>query len=124
MSKETIVQISMDADLKEQVEELYRSMGTSFAEAVRIFAKQSIEENAMPFTIRAPKRNHVTLGYHISADYPDEEMTTLTAQVDEHDKAIFTTICDSIGITTSDAVNMFVKAVIREHKIPFEIKGD
>ena len=65
MSKETIVQISMDADLKEQVEELYRSMGTSFAEAVRIFAKQSIEENAMPFTIRAPKRNHVTLGYHI-----------------------------------------------------------
>ncbi|MBR0233266.1 MAG: type II toxin-antitoxin system RelB/DinJ family antitoxin [Synergistaceae bacterium] len=124
MSKETIVQISMDADLKEQVEELYRSMGTSFAEAVRIFAKQSIEENAMPFTIRAPKRNHVTLGYHISADYPDEEMTTLTAQVDEHDKAIFTTICDSIGITTSDAVSMFVKAVIREHKIPFEIKGD
>ncbi len=51
-------------------------------------------------------------------------MMTLTAQVDEHDKAIFTAICDSIGITTSDAVNMFVKAVIREHKIPFEIKGD
>ena len=51
-------------------------------------------------------------------------MMTLTARVDEHDKAIFTAICASIGITTSAAVNMFVKAVVREHKIPFEVKRD
>ena len=72
MSKEAVIQVRIDADLKEQVEELYRSMGTSFAEAVRIFAKQSIEENAMPFVIRASQRP-VTLGlgggrYHIPAD--------------------------------------------------------
>lgn len=49
MSMDATVQIRMDKELKRQVEELYRSMGTSFAEAVRIFAQQSIREGGMPF---------------------------------------------------------------------------
>lgn len=56
MAKEATLQVRMDADLKEQVEDLYKNLGTSFAEAVRIFAKQSIHENAMPFTIRIPEQ--------------------------------------------------------------------
>ena len=70
--KEAVMQVRMDADLKEQVETLYRNMGTSFAEAVRIFAKQSVEENAMPFVMRNSKKK-VVLGvargkYDIPAD--------------------------------------------------------
>ena len=44
-----------DKELKEQVEALYRSMGTSFAEAVRMFAQQSLRDGGMPFrpTIKA-----------------------------------------------------------------------
>ena len=61
MPKEAVMQIRMDANLKEQAETLYRNMGTSFAEAVRIFAKQSVEENAMPFIMRYSKRK-VVLG--------------------------------------------------------------
>ena len=57
MPKEATMQVRMDSDLKAQAEALYRSMGTSFAEAIRNFAKQSVEENAMPFTIRVPKHN-------------------------------------------------------------------
>ena len=56
MPEEAVMQIKMDSDLKEQAEALYQKMGTSFAEAVRIFAKQSVEENAMPFAMRIPKR--------------------------------------------------------------------
>ena len=55
MAKEATVQIRMDAELKEQVELLYKNLGTSFAEAVRIFAKQSVQENAMPFMICIPR---------------------------------------------------------------------
>lgn len=51
-------------------------------------------------------------------------MATLTARVNDQDKAIFTALCDSIGITTSAAINIFVKAAVRENKIPFEIRGD
>ena len=49
MSMDATVQIRMDGELKTQVENLYRSLGTSFAEAVRIFAQQSIREGGMPF---------------------------------------------------------------------------
>ena len=55
MAKEATLQVRMDAELKEQVELLYKKLGTSFAEAVRIFAKQSVEENAMPFVMHVPK---------------------------------------------------------------------
>ena len=51
MAKEATLQVRMDAELKEQAELLYRQLGTSFAEAVRIFARQSVEERAMPFTM-------------------------------------------------------------------------
>lgn len=54
MAKEAMLQVSMDSELKEQVELLYQQLGTSFAEAVRIFAKQSVAEGAMPFTLHLP----------------------------------------------------------------------
>ena len=50
MAKQAVYQVRMDADIKDQVEELYRGLGTTFAEAVRIFAVQSIREQGMPFT--------------------------------------------------------------------------
>lgn len=49
MAMDATLQVRMDHDLKVQVEELYRSLGTSFAEAVRIFAQQSLREGGMPF---------------------------------------------------------------------------
>ena len=49
MAMDSTVQIRMSGELKAQVEELYRGLGTSFAEAVRIFAQQSIREGGMPF---------------------------------------------------------------------------
>lgn len=32
--------------------------------------------------------------------------------------------CDSVGMNVSVAINMFAKAVVREQKLPFEIKAD
>ena len=55
MSKEAIVQIRMDAGIKEAVEVLYKELGTSFAEAVRVFAAQSIIEKGYPFKPRIIK---------------------------------------------------------------------
>lgn len=57
MSKEATLQVRMDSELKEQVEILYRNLGTSFAEAVRIFAKQSIINNGMPFNITTNRKS-------------------------------------------------------------------
>jgi len=46
---------------------------------------------------------------------------TLTARVDARDKLDFDAFCSNVGINTSTAINMFVKAVLRENRIPFEI---
>ena len=48
-------------------------------------------------------------------------LTTLTARVDQKDKTDFDKFCSNVGLNTSTAINLFVKAVLREKRIPFEI---
>ena len=49
MSMDATLQVRMDGQLKNNVEKLYRDLGTSFAEAVRIFAQQSLLAGGLPF---------------------------------------------------------------------------
>ena len=44
---------------------------------------------------------------------------TITARVDARDKANFDEFCANVGLNTSTAINLFVKAVLRENRIPF-----
>ncbi len=46
---------------------------------------------------------------------------TITARVDAKDKVDFDAFCSHVGLNTSTAINLFVKAVLRENRIPFEI---
>lgn len=71
MAKEATLQVRMDADLKEKAEALYRDMGTSFAEAVRIFAMQSVHENGMPFVMTTANRNNT---YRRLSRYADSKL--------------------------------------------------
>lgn len=51
--------------------------------------------------------------------------TTLSVRMDENVKKQFDAFCADVGMNSSVAVNLFVKAVLREHRIPFEItSGD
>ena len=89
MAKEATLQVRMDADLKEKVEELYKSLGTSFAEAVRIFARQSIQENGMPFIVTANKGNtYGRLSQYANVNLIAEEKRAYgVAVVRKHEKA-------------------------------------
>lgn len=49
MAMEATLQVRMDSETKAKVEALYRGLGTSFSEAVRIFARQSLAVGGMPF---------------------------------------------------------------------------
>ena len=49
MSMDATLQVRMDSQTKRRVEALYHDLGTSFAEAVRIFAQQSLLAGGMPF---------------------------------------------------------------------------
>lgn len=49
---------------------------------------------------------------------------TLSIRVNSEDKKDFEDFCEQAGMNVSVAVNMFVKAVIREQRLPFEVKID
>lgn len=48
---------------------------------------------------------------------------TLSMRVDDTLKKNFDNICDDFGFTSTAAITVFMKAVVRERRIPFEIKA-
>jgi len=49
--------------------------------------------------------------------------STLSIRIDDDIKKSFDNFCNDVGMNPSVAVNMFVRAVLRESRIPFEITG-
>ena len=47
--------------------------------------------------------------------------SNISIRIDDKIKKQFDGLCDEFGITMSTAINMFVKAVVREQRIPFEL---
>jgi len=47
--------------------------------------------------------------------------STLSVRVDEDVKRSFDSFCTEVGLNTSVAINMFMRAVLRERRIPFEV---
>ena len=80
MAMESTFQVRMDSDLKTQVEALYKSLGTSFAEAVRIFAQQSLREGGMPFRPTLKTWDEMT-AQEISAKLAKSEADILEGRV-------------------------------------------
>lgn len=50
--------------------------------------------------------------------------TTINVRMDENLKKQFEDFCNDTGLNVSVAINMFVKTVVREQKIPFIIASD
>ena len=51
------------------------------------------------------------------------ESLNLSVRVDANDKKKFEQFCENVGMNVSTAINMFIKAVLREQKLPFEIRS-
>lgn len=46
---------------------------------------------------------------------------SVTVKTDEEIKKDFNTFCEEIGLNMSTAINLFMRAVLREKRIPFEL---
>ncbi len=51
-------------------------------------------------------------------------MAAITINVDSKDKDTFSEICNKMGMNVTTAINVFIKAVNRTRKIPFEIEAE
>lgn len=49
--------------------------------------------------------------------------STITIRVEPSLKQQFDELCEDFGLSVTAAFNMFMKTVVRERKIPFEIKS-
>lgn len=90
MAKEAIVQIRMDSQMKESVEALYHHLGTSFPEAVRVFAAESLMEHGYPFTPRVYQKPKASvrgrLAAYASSDLRKQEADAFrNAMVKKHE---------------------------------------
>ena len=47
--------------------------------------------------------------------------STISARIDSKDKSDFDTSCHNVGLSASTAITLFVKALLRENRIPFDI---
>lgn len=72
MSKETILEISIDAELKAQAETLYQRFGLSFAEAVRLFAQQSVDSQTVPLVMPPKRKLGIVQGKYVIPDNIDD----------------------------------------------------
>lgn len=50
--------------------------------------------------------------------------STINIRIDEETKKQFENFCNETGLNVSTAINLFIKAVIRENQIPFKITTD
>ncbi len=51
-------------------------------------------------------------------------LATLSAKVDSENKKEFEKFCEETGMNVSVCINMFVKEVLRNHRLPFVVSTD
>ena len=49
---------------------------------------------------------------------------TISIRVDQTLKRNFDSLCEAFGLSATAAFNIFMKTVVRERRIPFEIRAD
>ena len=61
MPKTATLNIRTDPHIKAQAERIYQDFGITLTDAVNIFLRKSIMEGGLPFDMREPKPNAVTM---------------------------------------------------------------
>ncbi len=51
-------------------------------------------------------------------------MANMTFSLDAPTKKRFVDFCDNVGLSASSVINVYIKTVVRENRIPFTISAD
>ena len=64
----TNISIRMDAQLKEQADELFAELGMNISTAFNIFVRQSLREGGIPFAVSLNQPNKETIAAMLEAE--------------------------------------------------------
>lgn len=53
----TLMQIRVDSNLKQEVDELFHELGLDTSTAVRMFLKQALNKQGLPFSVKTKKQD-------------------------------------------------------------------
>lgn len=70
MAENNVLQIDIDSEMETAAENLYRGMGITLTEAIKIFIKKSVELGKMPFEMQTEKKS----AFGILAKYANPEL--------------------------------------------------
>lgn len=56
MAKQTVIQVRVNTELKEQVTEIYKIIGIDIPTAVRMFFKATLRDQGLPFSTKPARK--------------------------------------------------------------------
>lgn len=134
MGETVSINIRVDKDTKRDVEKLFENLGLNMSSAVNIFLKQCLNSNGIPFSIQAPDQNEQVYnidgieGYNFDSivrenmfEYKYQKSDALNMRISPEVKEGAEAVLSSMGITLSKAIDIFLKQIIYERGIPFEV---
>jgi len=68
MSQTALIQVSVDEDFKKEVDGIFENLGFDTSTAIRIFLKQAVRWNGLPFEVREFIPNAETIAAMEEAD--------------------------------------------------------
>lgn len=66
----------------------------------------------------------VAMCYHVEERYSMKEQSAITVRVDKHIKDEAAKVFNSIGLSFNTGIEVYLRAVVREQRIPFDLKTD
>ena len=116
-----VFSMSMDAEKKKKMEDFFENLGLTLTSGVNIFFEASVIWSKLPFEV-SPEETKIP-------DMSDVEKTTGRARKEARfsmrllpiRKRQVEYLYKELGMTVSQAVNMYFEACLREYGIPFRV---
>ena len=117
MNKKTATfNMRMEPEKKQRMDEFFTELGLSLAYGVNVFFEKCIIEGGLPFGLKLTGEKKHTV---IDSDAP--KTAQLSMKIDPYKKSQVEYIFKELGMTPSEAVNIYFEKCLSEWGIPFRV---
>lgn len=107
----------IEPEKKKRMEEFFEELGLSLASGVTVFFEQCIIVAGLPFDVKLGGEKK--LSDHTAEPVP--KTAQLAIRLDPYKKAQVEYTCRELGMTVSEAVNIYFEKCLSEWGIPFRV---
>ena len=112
MEKKGNIHIRVDTTAKEEAVKVLKRIGISITEAIETYLRQVTIEKAIPFQLSLNERNE--RNYRLSV----RKSATINIFLSEKIKKEAETVLERLGLSTSTAIEIYLRQIAIKQKIP------